>query len=40
MVYGFAVVVFEGDGYGNEVAICYEGVEVYVGDVFEHIFAF
>ena len=40
MVDGFAVVVFEGDGYGDWVAIGYEGVEVYVCDFFEHIFAF
>lgn len=35
-----ATVVFEGNGYGNEMAIGYEGVEVDVGDFFEHIFAF
>ena len=40
MVYRFAVVVFEGDGYGDKVTIGDEGVEVYVGDFFEHIFAF
>ena len=40
MVDGFAVVVLESDGYGDEVAIGYEGVEFYVGDIFEHIFAF
>jgi len=40
VVHGFAVVVLEGDGYGDKVTIGYEGVEVYVGDFFEHIFAF
>ena len=40
MVNGFAVIVFEADGYGDYVAIGYEGVEFYVGDFFEHIFAF
>ena len=40
MVNRFAVVVFEGDSYGDDVAIGYESVEVYVGDFFEHIFAF
>ena len=40
MVHGFSVVIFECDGYGDEVAIGYEGVEFYVGDFFEHIFSF
>ena len=40
MVDGFAVIVFEGYGYGDKVAIGYEGVEFYVGDFFEHLFAF
>ena len=40
MVNGFAVVVFEGDGYGDEMAIGDEGVEFYVGDFFEHFFSF
>ena len=40
MVHWFAVIVFEGNGYGNEVAIGYEGVKVDVGDFFEHVFAF
>ena len=34
------MVVFEGDSYGDEVAIDYESVEVYVGDFFKHFFAF
>ena len=40
MVNRFAVVVLEGEGYGDEVTIGYEGVEFYVGYFFEHIFAF
>ena len=40
MVHRFSVVVFKGDGYGDEMAIGYEGVELYVGDFFEHIFPF
>ena len=40
MVDGFAVVVFKGDDYGDEMAIGYEGVEIYIGDFFEHIFSF
>lgn len=33
-------VVLEGDGYGDEMAIGYEGVEGNVGDFFEDVFAF
>ena len=34
------MVVFEGDGYGDEMAIGYEGVKVEVGDGFEEFFVF
>ena len=40
MINRFAVVALEGDGYGDEMAIGYEGVKVYIGDFFEHIFMF
>lgn len=34
------MVVFKGDGYDDEVAIGYEGVEGDFGDFFKHILAF